>query len=60
MAALTRPTAADAIIHESFEAKTQDHEDHTFSGVMFGTRSRVFPAPEPDTPHLTDLTPPLS
>ena len=55
MAALTRPTAADAIIHESFEAKTQDHEDHTFSGVMFGTRSGAQPGARTrhTPPHLS-------
>eukprot|EP00615_Pteridomonas_danica_P006560 CAMPEP_0114345364 /NCGR_PEP_ID=MMETSP0101-20121206/12161_1 /TAXON_ID=38822 ORGANISM="Pteridomonas danica, Strain PT" /NCGR_SAMPLE_ID=MMETSP0101 /ASSEMBLY_ACC=CAM_ASM_000211 /LENGTH=409 /DNA_ID=CAMNT_0001481269 /DNA_START=6 /DNA_END=1236 /DNA_ORIENTATION=+ len=35
MAALFRPKISDYVINENVEVDTQDHEDHTFSGVMF-------------------------
>jgi len=35
MAALNRPTFASYVIHEKVTVDTTDHEDHTFSGVMF-------------------------
>mmetsp|Transcript_58352 Transcript_58352/g.139115 ORF Transcript_58352/g.139115 Transcript_58352/m.139115 type:complete len:305 (+) Transcript_58352:54-968(+) len=34
-AVLNRPKVANYIVHESFTVDTQDHEDHTFCGVMF-------------------------
>lgn len=32
---MQRPKVANYIVHESFTVDTQDHEDHTFCGVMF-------------------------
>mmetsp|Transcript_26441 Transcript_26441/g.48414 ORF Transcript_26441/g.48414 Transcript_26441/m.48414 type:complete len:317 (+) Transcript_26441:74-1024(+) len=34
-AILNRPKVANYVVHESFTVDTQDHEDHTFCGVMF-------------------------
>ena len=34
-AVLNRPRAANYIIDESFAVDTNDHEDHTFCGIMF-------------------------
>lgn len=35
MAALTRATKANYVIHDRIEAETTDREDHTFCGIMF-------------------------
>lgn len=35
MAALTRPTEANYVMHEKVTVDTTDREDHTFSGIMF-------------------------
>jgi len=35
MAASIRPTSATYTLHEAVSVDTTDHEDHTFSGVMF-------------------------
>ena len=35
MAALFRPKTSDYVINEYVEVDTEDHEDHTFCGVMF-------------------------
>ena len=40
MAALIRPTIASYDVHESFVVDTQDHEDHTFCGVMFDVQCK--------------------
>jgi len=39
-AVLNRPSVANYIVHESFTVDTQDHEDHTFCGVMFDVGCR--------------------
>ena len=44
MAALIRPTIASYDVHESFVVDTQDHEDHTFCGVMFDCQCRPNPS----------------
>ena len=33
--------AADYVVQESYEAETQDHEDHTFCGVMFDLQTKT-------------------
>ncbi|KAL7559941.1 hypothetical protein ACA910_008263 [Epithemia clementina (nom. ined.)] len=35
MAALNRPTTANYEVHENVVVDTQDHEDHTFCGILF-------------------------
>ena len=35
MASLTRPSVASYSVAHRYDAETHDHEDHTFSGVMF-------------------------
>ena len=35
MASLTRPSVASYSVAQHYDAETHDHEDHTFSGVMF-------------------------
>eukprot|EP00585_Thalassiosira_rotula_P001803 CAMPEP_0196134322 /NCGR_PEP_ID=MMETSP0910-20130528/3258_1 /TAXON_ID=49265 /ORGANISM="Thalassiosira rotula, Strain GSO102" /LENGTH=408 /DNA_ID=CAMNT_0041394219 /DNA_START=202 /DNA_END=1428 /DNA_ORIENTATION=+ len=40
MAALTRATKANYVIHDRIEAETTDREDHTFCGIMFPVRCK--------------------
>ena len=35
MAALILKERADYLVHDSYTVETEDHEDHTFNGVMF-------------------------
>ena len=35
---LHRQRTAAQLCHESVEAETQDHTDHTFAGIMFDVR----------------------
>lgn len=39
-AVLRRPKVANHTVHESFTADTRDHEDHTFSGMMFDVQCK--------------------
>eukprot|EP00617_Octactis_speculum_P003935 CAMPEP_0185781428 /NCGR_PEP_ID=MMETSP1174-20130828/102392_1 /TAXON_ID=35687 /ORGANISM="Dictyocha speculum, Strain CCMP1381" /LENGTH=433 /DNA_ID=CAMNT_0028471407 /DNA_START=52 /DNA_END=1350 /DNA_ORIENTATION=- len=41
MAALFRQKEADYVVSEHVEVDTQDHEDHTFSGVMFTIEAKT-------------------
>jgi len=40
MAALTRATKANYIIHDRIQAETTDREDHTFCGIMFPVKCK--------------------
>jgi hypothetical protein len=40
MAALNRPTNATYEVHENVVVDTQDHEDHTFCGIMFPVKCK--------------------
>mmetsp|Transcript_43757 Transcript_43757/g.74699 ORF Transcript_43757/g.74699 Transcript_43757/m.74699 type:complete len:402 (+) Transcript_43757:108-1313(+) len=40
MAALTRATKANYVIHDRIEAETSDREDHTFCGIMFPVKCK--------------------
>eukprot|EP00573_Skeletonema_grethae_P003372 CAMPEP_0201685672 /NCGR_PEP_ID=MMETSP0578-20130828/366_1 /ASSEMBLY_ACC=CAM_ASM_000663 /TAXON_ID=267565 /ORGANISM="Skeletonema grethea, Strain CCMP 1804" /LENGTH=395 /DNA_ID=CAMNT_0048169611 /DNA_START=170 /DNA_END=1357 /DNA_ORIENTATION=+ len=40
MAALTRATKANYIIHDHIQAETTDREDHTFCGIMFPVKCK--------------------
>ena len=35
MSALLLKKQADYLVHDSYTVETEDHEDHTFNGVMF-------------------------
>mmetsp|Transcript_13462 Transcript_13462/g.40075 ORF Transcript_13462/g.40075 Transcript_13462/m.40075 type:complete len:304 (+) Transcript_13462:265-1176(+) len=35
MSALLTKKAADYLVHDSYTVETEDHEDHTFNGIMF-------------------------
>lgn len=37
-AVLKRPTVANHIVHERVQVDTQDHEDHTFCGIVFDVK----------------------
>mmetsp|Transcript_19877 Transcript_19877/g.30702 ORF Transcript_19877/g.30702 Transcript_19877/m.30702 type:complete len:474 (-) Transcript_19877:171-1592(-) len=40
MAALNRPTEATYVIHDNVTVDTNDHEDHTFCGIMFPVKCK--------------------
>lgn len=40
MAALTRATKANYVIHDRISAETSDREDHTFCGIMFPVKCK--------------------
>ena len=61
---LHRQRTAAQLCHESVEAQTQDHTDHTFAGIMFDVRIasklpfeylEVFSFPTPLRPPAQEL-----
>lgn len=41
MGSLLLQKEADFLVHDSFTVETEDHEDHTFSGIMFDVEAKV-------------------